>query len=147
MFANGRLERTITMKRLVFLSLILSTLSGCAIVDAFLMTKYDPNEYRIITEIRTDAGHYKNECANPILSQTNAVSIANKTALFQNYSESIPRNTEGFKASKSLNEIAQGLAERYSKGETVSPAFCKIKYGSIENSATLIQHVIGNKPR
>jgi hypothetical protein len=135
------------MKRLVFLSLILSTLSGCAIVDAFLMTKYDPNEYRIITEIRTDASHYKNECANPILSPANAIGIANKTALFQNYSESIPRNDDGFKASKSLNEIAQGLVEKYTKGETVSPVFCKIKYSSIESSATLIQHVIGNRPR
>jgi hypothetical protein len=147
MFAYGKLERKINMKQLVFLSLILSTLSGCALIDAYLMTKYDPNEYKIISEIRTESTRYKNECANPLLSPVNAVSIANKTSLFQNYSENIPYNADGFKAATSLNEIAQGLAEKYTKGETVSLAFCKIKYGSIENSATVIQHVIGNKPR
>ncbi|CAB4241918.1 hypothetical protein UFOVP71_456 [uncultured Caudovirales phage] len=135
------------MKRLVFLSLVLSTLSGCAIVDAFLMTKYDPNEYKIITQIRTDASQYKTECDNPLLNQVNAISIANKTVLFQNYSEHIPYNDDGFKASKSLNAQAQGLAESYAKGATPSSLFCKIKYSGIENSATIIQHTIGNKPR
>ena len=38
------------MKRLVFLFVPL--LASCAVYDALTMTGFDPNEYRIITEIR-----------------------------------------------------------------------------------------------
>ena len=42
------------MKRLL-IALSIVALNGCALYDAYMMTGYDPNEYRIITEIRTDA--------------------------------------------------------------------------------------------
>ena len=132
------------MKRLIVL--LLPLLSSCAVYDAITMTGFDPNEYRIITEIRVDANHYKDACANPLIAQTNAVAIANKTDLFEMYSEQIPGNDDGYKAAKSLNEIAQGLAKRYDT-PTVPPLFCKLKYSSIENSAKVIQHTLGNRPR
>ena len=111
-----------------------------------MMTGFDPNEYRIITEIRVDANHYKDACANALIAQTNAVAMAYKTDLFEAYSEQIPNNADGYKAAKSLNEIAQGLAKRYDT-PPVPPLFCKLKYSSIENSAKVIQHTLGNRPR
>ena len=132
------------MKRLIVL--LLPLLSSCAVYDALTLTGFDPNEYRIITEIRVDANHYKDSCANPLIAQTNAVAIANKTDLFEIYSEQIPGNDDGYKAAKSLNEIAQGLARRYDT-PPVPTLFCKLKYSGIENSAKVIQHVIGNRPR
>jgi hypothetical protein len=132
------------MKRLIVL--LLPLLSSCAVYDALTLTGFDPNEYRIITEIRVDANHYKNACANPLVAQTNAVAIANKTDLFEIYSEQIPGNDDGYKAAKSLNEIAQGLARRYNT-PPVPTLFCKLKYTSIENSAKVIQHTLGNRPR
>ena len=132
------------MKRLIVL--LLPLLSSCAVYDALTLTGFDPNEYRIITEIRVDANHYKDACANPLIAQTNAVAIANKTDLFEIYSEQIPGNDDGYKAAKSLNEIAQGLARRYDT-PPVPTLFCKLKYTSIENSAKVIQHTLGNRPR
>ena len=132
------------MKRLIVL--LLPLLSSCAVYDALTLTGFDPNEYRIITEIRVDANHYKDSCANPLIAQTNAVAIANKTDLFEIYSEQIPGNDDGYKAAKSLNEIAQGLARRYDT-PPVPTLFCKLKYSSIENSAKVIQHTLGNRPR
>ena len=132
------------MKRLIVL--LLPLLSSCAVYDALTLTGFDPNEYRIITEIRVDANHYKDSCANPLIAQTNAVAIANKTDLFEIYSEQIPGNDDGYKAAKSLNEIAQGLARRYDT-PPVPILFCKLKYSSIENSAKVIQHTLGNRPR
>ena len=132
------------MKRLIVL--LLPLLSSCAVYDALTLTGFDPNEYRIITEIRVDANHYKDSCANPLIAQTNAVAIANKTDLFEIYSEQIPGNDDGYKAAKSLNEIAQGLARRYDT-PPVPTLFCKLKYTSIENSAKVIQHTLGNRPR
>ena len=132
------------MKQIVFL--LVPLLSSCAVYDAVTMTGFDPNEYRIITEIRADAAYYKAGCANPLIAQTNAMAMARKTELYQIYSEQIPNNDDSFKAATSLNEIAQGLAKRYDT-PPVPTLFCKLKYNSIESSAKLIQHVIGNRPR
>ena len=132
------------MKRLALL--LVPLLSSCAVYDAITMTGFDPNEYRIITEIRVDATHYRDACANPLLAQTNAVAIAHKTELFEVYSEQIPNNNDSYKAAKNLNEIAQGLSKRYDT-PPVPQLFCKLKYSSIENSAQVIQHTLGNRPR
>ena len=133
------------MKRLVFL--LIPLLSSCAVYDAVMLTGFDPSEYRIIAEIRTDASVYYNACDNALLSQTNAESLAHKTLLFQNYSEDIPNNKNTIQASKDLNAIAQGLVARYKQDSAVPPLFCKLKMKNIENTATTIQHVIGNRPR
>ena len=134
------------MKRILVIMLV-TALNGCALYDAYTITGYDANEYKLITEIRVDAIVYKAQCANPILAQANAVAITYKTLLFEKYSEQVPGNDNIIRASKSLNEIAQGLADRYSSKDPVSTVFCKLKYGGIENSAMVLQHVVAGRPR
>jgi len=134
------------MKKLL-LTLFVLNLSGCAVYDAVTMTKYDPNEYLLISEIRVDARHYAKGCNNPVMNQPNALAMANKTELFEAYSENLPSNGDGAKAAKALNEIAQGLVAQYNTGAPVSPFFCKLKFEGIEHSADTIQHVLGNRPR
>ena len=134
------------MKRILVV-LLATALNGCALYDAYMMTGYDPNEYKLITEIRVDAIVYKTQCTNPLLAQANAVAIAYKTLLFEKYSEQVPSNDNIIKASKNLNEIAQGLADRYAGKDSVSSMFCKLKYSGIENSAAVLQHVIAGRPR
>ena len=132
------------MKRLI---LLVPFLAGCTLVDAYLMTKYDANEYKLAVEIRSDASRYKTECNDAMLSRANAQAIAQKTQLFEHYSEHIPRNDNGASASRNLNEIAQGLVTQYNQQGKVSPLFCKLKFEGIEHSANTIQHVLGNRPR
>jgi len=134
------------MRKLLLISAVLM-LSSCTVIDAYLMTHYDPNEYNNITVIRADAGQFKNKCDDAVASRANAERIAYETNAFKLYSENIPKNDDNYKAATSLNEIAQGLVERYNKGDPVSPVFCKLKFGAIENSAGLMQHVIGKRPR
>lgn len=126
---------------------VASILPGCTLLDAYLMTKYDPNEYQLITEIRADAMLAKKNCNDLVISKINATNLANKTHLFELYSQEIPRNQNVISASKSLNEIAQGLATRYNQSNMVSVAFCRIKFESIEDNATTMQHIIGARPR
>ena len=133
------------MKRIIVL--LLPWLTSCAVYDAVTMTKYDPNEYLLISEIRVDARHYAQSCSNPIMSQPNAVAMAHKTELFEAYSENLPSNGEGVRAATALNEIAQGLVTQYNTSDKVSPFFCKLKFEGIEHSADTIQHVLGNRPR
>lgn len=134
------------MKKLIAL-IAVSVLSGCSVVDAYLMTKYDSNEYKLAVEIRTDAHLAKTECDNPLASKINAQSIADKTQLFEFYSEHIPRNDNGASASRNLNEIAQGLLKRYNSGDKVSPTFCRLKFEGIEIGAVTVQSVLAKRPR
>lgn len=133
------------MKKLLLICLV-SLLPGCALMDAYLM-KYDTNEYRIVSEIRAEAHSYKSECSNPLLSNPNAIAMADKTQFFVFYAQYIPHNDPVKRASVELNKIAQGLKDQYATGNKVSPMFCKIKFESIESSAESMQKIIGNKPR
>jgi hypothetical protein len=130
----------------IFLAAFALSLTSCALWDAYFMAPYDANEYMQITEIRALAGQYRKQCDNPILAPVNAQAIANRTDLFEKYEELIPRNDNGYKAARALNEIAQGLNTTYVKGP-VSPVFCKLKYNNIEHSAELIQRVTAGRPR
>lgn len=127
-------------------ALSLALLSGCSVLDAYLLTHYDPNEYQLITVIRTEAGHFKNQCDNAEVSKENSYQLSKITKLFANYSEYVPRNKDVIEASKSLHTIAQGLTDQYKKG-SVSPTFCKIKFESVETSAGKMQQTIGGRPR
>jgi hypothetical protein len=134
------------MKKIVAL-LFVTALQGCALYDAYMMTGFDNNEYLLIAQIRVDAQTYKTQCGNPLLESINAFAISTKTQLFEVYSEQIPRNDHGTSAAKKLNEIAQGLVFAYGKDPQPSVMYCKLKYTSIENSAAIIQHVVGRRPR
>jgi len=111
------------------------------------MTNFDPNEYQIITGVRLQAQQAKAQCDDAAVSKTNSVKIESDTQLFVLYSEHIPRNKDLIEASKNLHDIAKGLSDQYGKGDKVSPAFCKIKFQSIETSADRIQDVVARRPR
>lgn len=133
------------MKRLLFLPLV-TLLSSCALIDAYLMTKWDPNEYKAITDIRAEAQLYKTQCANELISITNANKLAFSTRAFVLYSEQVPRNDNVKNASVALDKIAQGLANQYNTSK-VSTLFCKLKFENVENNAATMQKIIGARPR
>jgi hypothetical protein len=133
------------MKKLLLIPLVVF-LQSCAIYDAYMMTHYDPNEYKAITDIRAEAQLYKGQCANEMLSVVNANKLAFDTRAFAMYSENVPRNENVQKASVELDKIAQGLATQYNTGK-VSPMFCKIKFESVEHNADTMQKIIGARPR
>lgn len=134
------------MKKLLLIPLLFA-LNGCALVDAYLMTKYDPNEYQLITSVRLQAQQAKEQCSDAAVSKINSVRVTSETQLFMLYSEHIPRNKDLIDASKSLHDIAKGLSDQYAKSDKVSPAFCKIKFQNVETSADKIQTVVAGRPR
>jgi hypothetical protein len=134
------------MKKLLLIPLVL-LLNGCVLLDSYLMARFDANEYRIISEIRTDAAIYKKECNDSLLSRPNSQALTEKTQLFVNYSEHIPRNSNVIKAGQQLHDIAQGLSDSYHKPKPPSAAFCRIKFETVETNASAMQRIIGNRPR
>ena len=134
------------MKKFILVAVLLG-LQGCALVDAYLMTKFDPNEYQMITGIRAQAQQYKATCEDAATSKNNSLKVTSDSHMFMLYSEHIPRNKDLIEASKSLHAIAKGLSDQYIKSEKVSPAFCRIKFQNIETSADKIQTVVAGRPR
>jgi hypothetical protein len=133
------------MKKLLIAFFALS-LTSCALWDAYMMAPYDANEYLLITEIRVMAGQHRQQCDSFNQSAVNAQNMVNRTQLYERYVEHIPRNDNGTRAARALNEIAQGLNTAYAKG-IVSATFCRLKYNGIEHSAELIQRVTAGRPR
>jgi len=139
------------MKKLA-LALALVVLTGCATIQqstlyrAWNMPKFDNNEYSQINSIRTVANLGAAKCGTaeviPVVD-----SLFYKSVEFKNYSASIPHNEEVIKMSGELAEIIKGLNTRYHEKDPVSPAYCTLKFGTIEKNAVTIQNVIGAKPR
>ena len=133
------------MKKILIVCAV-ALLNGCALLDSYLM-KYDPNEYQQISDIRTTASISKTQCDNPLISESNATVISNKTLAFVQFTQYLPHNDKVKAASIELDKMAQGLKDQYAKSSKVSPLFCKLKFSGIESSAETIQRVVGDKPR
>lgn len=135
--------------RYLIVALALS-LSGCAtydkVLDAFFM-KYDSNEYRLVTEIRSNAIIFKAQCDQPDFARLNAQILANQSIHFVNLTEYLPRNTVVNKSAKELDGIIQGLNDQYKKNQKVSATFCRLKLDNVAKNADLMQKTIGAKPR
>ena len=133
------------MKRLLLVSLLL-ILSGCAIIDAYRMARFDNNEYMLINTIRTQANLGAAKCGTP-----EVVAVVDemwfKTIELRNYAESIPNNKETIRMSQELAEIVKGLSVRYHSTGDVGLSYCTIKFSTIEKNAVIIQNVVGAKPR
>ena len=127
------------------LILVLFFLSGCTLLDAYLM-KFDSNEYQIITDIRTTAQLGKEKCDSTDIA-IETVNLYSLTVSFVNYTQFLPHDDKVKTAAVELNKMSTGLRDQYAKGVKVSPTFCRIKFENIENSAKIIQQAVGAKPR
>ena len=133
------------MKKLLII-LAVWGLSGCALIDAYMMARFDNNEYMLINRIRTQANLGAAKCGKPEVA-AEVDSIWRNTVELRNYTQSIPRNQEATKMSSELAEIVKGMSDRYKSAEPVSMMYCTTKFSSIERNAVTIQNVIGKKPR
>lgn len=133
------------MKKILLISLFLM-LSGCVLIDAYRMARFDNIEYMLINTVRTQANLGAAKCGTPEVV-TVVDNIWFKTVELRNYSESIPNNKEAVKMTQELSEIVKGLSVRYHGTESVSLTYCTTKFSNIEKNATIIQNVIGAKPR
>jgi hypothetical protein len=60
------------MKKIFLVGLISSTLSGCALIDAYLMAGYDTTEYALVNRIKTQADLAVEDCKDVTKSKQNA---------------------------------------------------------------------------
>lgn len=133
--------------RLIIL-LMLSLLSGCTVVNAYLMAKFDANEYQLINQIRSTAEANIRNCNDREKMNTVASDLFIKGTEFKNYTSHIPHNEKTVVLSLEIYKEINGLNARYSNADKkISETYCKTKLSTIEKSAETIQEVIGDKPR
>jgi hypothetical protein len=134
------------MKKLLPL-LFVSLLSGCTLLDAYFMAKYDTNEYFIVNDIKTKAQVAEENCSNQLLVVTQVNELYIKALEFKNFTTHIPRNKDADNMSTKLLTLTKDTRDYFNKAEKISPIFCKAKLQQVVKSADTIQHVLGSKPR
>ena len=135
------------MKKLIAVALITTSLSGCALFDAYFMAGYDTTEYALVNRIKTQADLYTEDCKDSNKSKQNLDSLYFTTIELKNFATNIPRNEDTAKLAGNLVELAKQGKELYVKSPNVSETFCKLKLQQIGRSAEVAQKVIGKKPR
>jgi len=135
------------MKKIIAALFLTTTLSGCALIDAYFMARYDNVEYSLLNKINTLSELSVNDCKDQKNSYGNFEGLYWTAVELRNFSQYIPRNTETQKLASNMVELTKQGKEMYEKGTTVSETFCKLKLGQINRSAKVAQEVIGKKPR
>jgi hypothetical protein len=135
------------MKKLIAIAFVTTTLSGCALFDAYFMAKYDTNEYFIVNDIKTKAQVAEENCSNQLLVTTQVNELYIKALEFKNFTTHIPRNKDTDNMSTKLLTLTKDTRDYFNKAEKISPIFCKAKLQQVIKSADTIQHVLGSKPR
>ena len=133
------------MKRLLLVCAIFA-LSGCAVIDAYFMAKYDTNEYALINDIKTKAQVAEENCSNNLLVTTQVNELYIKSLEFKNFETHIPRNEDSIKLSNKLLILTKDAKDQFNKS-AVSNFYCKAKLEQIVKSADTMQQAIGKKPR
>lgn len=133
------------MKKLLLLLIV--PLSGCTLVDAYLMAKYDTNEYALVNSVKTKSFIAQEDCNDRAKTLNHVDSIYEKSVEFKNFTFHIPRNQDAQNMSEKLVKLTQDTKDYYKKNEKVSEIFCKARYQQIFRSADTIQQTLGSKPR
>ena len=126
---------------------LLLILSGCTVVDAYFMAKFDSNEYQLINQIKSASEVNINNCDDREKMNSVVEYIYVKGTEFKNYTIDIPHNEKATALSSDLYQLITGLHNRYADPKKISPSYCKTKLSAIEESAKTIHEVIGDKPR
>ena len=134
------------MKKLLLI-ISIGLLSGCTLIDAYFMAKYDTNEYALINEVTVKSQLAQDDCKDYNVSKTNAKVVYESSLSFSKFTMYIPRNEDATKMSQKLLLLTKGTKEYYDTHDKVSEFFCKSKFQQINKSAEEIQSVLARKPR
>lgn len=137
--------------RNIIIGLFLLSLSGCAIVDRFMIAPFDSNEYAMVNKIRTVAMQTKPKCGTENIAPFAVLDYVNEmhdtALLLKNYSQYLPKNEQSIKPINLTYQMIDELKTRYQKETKVSKTYCELKIQSIMDATESIQQAIGKRPR
>lgn len=134
------------MKRLLSVLVLSTALSGCAIVDSYLMARYDNVEYDYMVRIKTTADLALNTCNERETSKQSANQINFLAKSLLNFAQYTPRDQNVESMAAELTKITEPFADRYKSNSDVSEMYCKMKLQVISTSTDAMLKVTGKKP-
>jgi hypothetical protein len=132
------------MKTLL-MALSLIVLSGCAVVDRFIIAPFDPNEYALVNSLRSTSIQVKPNCSN--ISRDEVNQLYNIALNLKNYSQYLPRNDQTIKPVNTTYQMVSELKTRYNKENKLNKTYCELKIQSIIDATELTQRALGKRPR
>lgn len=130
-----------------FILVTLFYISGCSLLDKFMIAPYDNNEYGLVNKIRTTAQLSKKDCVDRNVMKMNSNTIFALSSEMKNFSQYLPKNDQSIKPISQLYTMTEELHKRYEAEDPVNKTYCELKLTSIEESAEIIQKAIGKRPR
>ena len=120
-----------------FILVTLFYISGCSLLDKFMIAPYDNNEYALVNKIRTTAQLSKKDCVDRNVMKTNAETIFVVSSEMKNFSQYLPKNDQSIKPISQLYTMTEELYKRYETEGPVNKTYCELKLTSIEESAEI----------
>ncbi len=90
------------MKKIFLSLLVVTSLSGCALFDAYFMAGYDTTEYALVNKIKTKADLSVEDCKDAKVSKQNMNDLYFVAVEMKNFSTNIPRNEDTAKLAGNL---------------------------------------------
>lgn len=135
----------------IIIALSFVFLSGCAVIDRFMIAPFDSNEYALINKLRTLSIQTKPLCGiknvAPFDVTDNVYVMYDTALLLKNYSQYLPKNEQTYKPISMTYKMVEELKMRYEKQNKVSKTYCELKIQSIIDATESIQQAIGKRPR
>lgn len=135
------------MKKLIPVILFSSLLSGCSLIDAYLMAKYDTTEHDLVNKVAVYSAITKPYCAETGKMKDYAFTLYGYSSELKNFSSHLPRNEMTVKMTDELHIMVTELNNKYTTSDKVNKTYCELKLQSISESANDIQKAIAKRPR
>jgi hypothetical protein len=131
----------------LFSILLAAVLSGCTLIDAYFMAKYDTTEHDLVNKISVYSAITKPFCADSNKTKDYAFTLYGYSSELKNFSSHLPRNEMTVKMTDELHIMVTELNNKYATSDKVNKTYCELKLQSISESANDIQKAIAKRPR
>lgn len=131
----------------IFALFLAASLSGCALIDAYFMAKYDTTEHDLVNKVAVYSSISKPYCSDSEKMKTYAFNLYAYSSELKNFSAHLPRNEMTIKMTDELHIMVGELNNKYTTSDRVNKTYCELKLQSISESASDIQKAIAKRPR
>jgi hypothetical protein len=131
----------------LFALLLAVALSGCTLIDAYFMAKYDTTEHDLVNKVSVYSALSKPFCADTNKMKEYSFVLYGYSSELKNFSKHLPRNEMTVKMTDELHIMVEELNNKYTTSDKVNKTYCELKLQSISESANDIQKAIAKRPR
>ena len=101
----------------IFALFLAASLSGCALIDAYFMAKYDTTEHDLVNKVAVYSSISKPYCSDSEKMKTYAFNLYAYSSELKNFSAHLPRNEMTIKMTDELHIMVGELNNKYTTSD------------------------------